>query len=197
MAATETEPNVVFDKEKFLSVVHWVCHFFKGREEQLGRTKLHKILYFADMLCFVDSGRPLTGVDYIKQPYGPTARYLGWALRALVDAKLIEISRHDYFGLQKFDFVSKAEPRTNMIADREATLLAEVCDFVAGRSAKEITEISHAEPWAWVKFGERIPYGSAYRLAPDRRTPSGEDVAWGHNAAAEIGEAAFNASAPR
>lgn len=191
------EPNVSFDRQKFLAVVHWICHHFRERPEQLGRTKLHKILYFADMLCFIESGTALTGVEYVKQPFGPTARYLGWALRELSDADQIEIKTSDYFGLRKYDFLSKAEPRSNILSEHEKALLGEVCDFVSGHTAKEIAELSHAEPWIHVAYGEPIPYGAAYRLIADRRTPSPDDISWGRRAVAEVGRAAFDAKSPR
>ena len=46
------------------------------------------------------------------------------------------------------------------------TLLKEVADFVRGKSAKEISEISHNAAWDAAELGEVIPYTTALKLAP-------------------------------
>ena len=66
---SEDSGSVQFDREKFLEAVHYICTHCDPRE--LGRVKLHKILYFADMLHYVGYGRPLTGEEYQKQNSAP------------------------------------------------------------------------------------------------------------------------------
>src|SRR6266849_9373459 len=65
----DVDEQIQFDRAKLLDVVHYVCA--KVPVPELGRVKLHKNLYFADMLHFAATGRPLTGVEYQKQPFGP------------------------------------------------------------------------------------------------------------------------------
>ena len=62
------ESYITFDEDKFSKVVHSVCS--KCEPDRLGNVKLHKILYFADMLNFAASGTPRTGADYVKQRFG-------------------------------------------------------------------------------------------------------------------------------
>jgi hypothetical protein len=45
-------------------------------------------------------------------------------------------------------------------------LVKEVADFVRGKSAREISEISHNAAWESVELGEAIPYFTALRLVP-------------------------------
>ena len=78
-AVVSLDEDIQFDRRKLLSVVHCICA--TGPVEELGRVKLHKILYFADMLHYAARGQPLTGVEYQKQPFGPAARHLTWALQ--------------------------------------------------------------------------------------------------------------------
>jgi hypothetical protein len=66
------DPNPKVDLQKLKDVVHYICA--QCRQDELGNVKLHKILYFADMLHFLGSNRPLTGVEYQKQSFGPVAR---------------------------------------------------------------------------------------------------------------------------
>lgn len=168
----DPEQAIRFDKEKFLAAVLWIVQRFSAEPDKLGKTKLHKILYYADMLSFADTGEPLTGAEYQKQAHGPTARYLAWALRELETAGKIETFKRSYFGTTKLDLRAIDHTKSHLISNYEAELLEDVCEFVSGFSAKEISEISHALPWQIVEMGQRIPYGSAVWLWP-------QDIAFG------------------
>lgn len=178
MVAVRTERGVEFDREKFLDAIHFIIHFCQSKPEVLGKTKLHKCLYYSDMLHFVVEGKPLTGVDYVKAQFGPTARYLEWGLKTLRERGQISVRTEDYFGLGKFVFVSEQAPQSNRLSQEEKALIAEVIAFVCERTAREISEISHAAPWQNANMGERIPYSSAHLLLPPTRQPSERDIAY-------------------
>ncbi|MEN5083917.1 Panacea domain-containing protein [Bosea sp. TWI1241] len=162
-----------FDREKFKAALHYLC---RHADEDFGRVKLHKALYFADMLHFVDKGEPLTGVDYVKQQFGPTARHLKWGLDELVREGALRVSQERYFGLPKYVFRSLREPASNHLSDDDRTLLDEVLKFVADHSATAISELSHNEAWHAFETGEVIPYETAYWLVPTEVTD--EDMIW-------------------
>lgn len=172
----QTERGIEFDREKFLDAIHFVIHACKGRPELLGKTKLHKCLYYSDMLHFVTTGRALTGAEYIKAQFGPTARYLEWGLKALRERGQVSVHQEDYFGLGKFVFTSNAEPRTNRLSEDEKALMGEVIAFVCEKTAREISEISHAAPWQSAAMGDRISYSTAHLLLPPTRQPSERDI---------------------
>jgi len=153
-----------FDREKFKEAI-WVIASHCPAEE-LGNVKLHKILYFADMLTFLDEGRPLTGVEYLKQKFGPTARYLTAAVSEMVDEGVLSIEETDYHGFMKKSYVPHGMPHMARLSESEVTLLKDVADFVRGKSAKEISEISHNAAWDAAELGEVIPYTTALKLAP-------------------------------
>lgn len=163
----------VFDPEKFKAVVHYLCHH---AGDDMGRVKLHKALYFADMVHFIDQGRPLTGVDYQKQQFGPTARHLKWALDALSNENAIEVSKEDYFGLPKYRFKSNSTPGANALSNAEHALLDEVIAFTRNHNATALSEISHNEAWQAFAIGDVIPYETAYWLIPTEVTD--DDMIW-------------------
>jgi uncharacterized phage-associated protein len=164
MAISNQEGDIRFDYEKFLVVVHHICNACAG--DELGRVKLHKILYFADFLSYLETGTPLTGEDYLKQKYGPTARHLGKALRDLESAGALKIESQPFHGYVKHTFSSLRTPENNRLSAEETTLLREVMAFVCRQTASQISEFSHSEPWTLVDVGERIPYFSAYGMVP-------------------------------
>ena len=158
------EDYIRFDPDKLRDVVHFICA--RCQPDELGNVKLHKILYFADMMKFVSSGQPLTGVDYIKQQFGPTARYLTSALSELGKQGLVRVDTLDYFGFEKKRYVSLADPDTSRLSNEDIQLLSDVMDLICARSAKEISELSHDVAWRAARMGERIPYAAALALQP-------------------------------
>jgi hypothetical protein len=178
----DLDERIQFDRAKLLDVIHYVCA--KVPTAELGRIKLHKALYFADMLNFAATGRPLTGVEYQKQAFGPVARHLSWAVRTLAEAGRLEVRRRNYFGFPKDDFVSLKAPDMSRLSSNEVQLIDDVTDFVCARSAREISELSHNAAWESVAIGERIPYYTAFDLQPVEITD--EDVEWGASEARRI-----------
>lgn len=162
-----------FNREKFKAVVHYLCS--RG-DSDFGRIKLHKALYFADMLHFIDSARPLTGVDYVKQQYGPTARYLKWALDELEKDGKLAVDRQDYFGFPKDRFRTLRQPATNLLSENETRLLDDTLRFIGNYSATAISELSHNEAWHAFGIGDVIPYETAYWLVPTE--VSDDDLQW-------------------
>jgi hypothetical protein len=174
--------QIQFDRSKFLDVVHYICA--KIPVEELGRARLHRALYLADMLRFTASGQPLTGEDYQKQPFGPSARHLPWALDTLQDGGALAVTGRTYFGFPKEDFVSRRDPDLTRLTVEELRLIDDVTDFVRGRSAREISELTHGAAWEMLAVGDRIPYFTAFYFYPV--AVSDEDVAWGEAEARRI-----------
>lgn len=179
------EPYIQFDEDKFTDAVHFVCELFSDRPEALGQVKLHKILYFADMTSFHDRGVPLTGCEYQRQPFGPTARYLGKALRTLEREERVTVSLSQVYGYRKARFDVTQPFRSNRLSDYEQKLLTDVAGWASGLTAIEISEISHDLPWQSVRQGERIDYVTAAWLFPSKG-PSARDKAWAEDAAGLI-----------
>jgi uncharacterized phage-associated protein len=173
----QMDESIQFDRQKFEDVIHFICHRCRDRVNELGKVKLHKILYFADMLTYLETGQPLTGAEYNKQGFGPVARHLSAALRALEKAGRVRAEERTYFGFPKFDFISTSDPNLSRLSAHERALLDELIAFVCSKSAAEISELSHKEPWRLTNLGERIPYYSAYLLVPAEVTDADRDWA--------------------
>ena len=171
-SATE---EIQFDRDIFLEAIHHICA--RCDPQALGRVKLHKILYFADMLHYVADGRPLTGEEYQKQKFGPVAKHLSWALKELSRQGRIRLATSDYYGFPKLEVQATQVPRPDRLDDRDVSLLDEVADFVCGHSAKEISDLSHNAAWQVAEMGETIPYFTALGLFPAEVTD--DDVTWG------------------
>jgi uncharacterized phage-associated protein len=161
-----------FDREKFKDAVHFVIHHVGGNggRDSLSTAKLHKTLYYSDILRFLDTGQPLTGEDYLRQRFGPTARHLAWAIQELEKEERVSVSRVNYFGYAKSEYEAAAALRSNRLANDEIALITHVIEFVCQHTAHEISEFSHDEVWSSVAMGERIPYYAAFAMLPAELT---------------------------
>lgn len=70
-----------FDREKLKAAILYACR--RCGPNRLGAVKLHKVLYYSDMLRYVQSGRSITGSTYRKRPLGPTCDQLLGTLKDL------------------------------------------------------------------------------------------------------------------
>ncbi|MBL8903898.1 MAG: SocA family protein [Rhizobiales bacterium] len=154
-----------FDKEKLKAVILHVCA--KCDPSNLGAIKLHKVLYFSDMLRYANVGDSITGSTYRKRPLGPTCEQLLGTLSELQRVGALEITRVNYFGYLKKQFSAKVKPDTNRLSADELALLDEVIEFVCdANSAKTISEFSHNRAWDMVEFGDIIEYKSVFQIFP-------------------------------
>lgn len=169
-----------FDRAKLKAVILYTCS--KCEASQLGAVKLHKVLYYADMIHYAHVGVPLTGATYRKRPFGPTCDELLPLLRELNNQGAIEIRDVDYFGFVKREYIAVESPETDRFSDIEKQLLNEVIEFVCfNNSAKTISEFSHNRAWEIANFGEVLPYNSVFHIFPTQVSP--ETMEW---ASAEV-----------
>ena len=155
--------TVQFDYLKFRDVVHVIAE--RCPSDRLGRVKLHKTLYFADMFSYVGTGKALTGAEYRRQPKGPMATALGRALRDLEREGLVRVIREDYFGFQKDRFVVEKPANRSRLSPHELALLEEVIQFTClDNSARSISELSHTPAWDSVETGGVMPYSRAHLM---------------------------------
>jgi hypothetical protein len=175
--------SMQFDREKFKTVILYTC--YKCEAHQLGAVKLHKVLYYADMLHYAHVGTPMTGSTYRKRAHGPTSDDLLPILRELEKTGAINVRDVDYFGYRKKEYVARDSAEIERLGDIEIELLDEVIDFVCrNNSAKTISEYSHNRAWEMAEFGEVLPYHSAFHIFPTQVSP--EVMDWARNEAKQL-----------
>jgi hypothetical protein len=175
-----------FDREKMRAVILRVCHACDPAD--LGAVKLHKVLYYLDMLNYAHQRRAITGATYRKRPNGPASDQLLFILRDMERAGDIRISEVDYHGYLKREFIPLVEEPSGVLNQAELSLLDDIVDFVCRHNtARSISEFSHSLPWEMADMGGEIPYRSAMLLFPMQPSPEAFD-------AVEQGMSEFEAS---
>jgi hypothetical protein len=172
-----------FDRAKLKAVILYTCA--RSDQGQLGAVKLHKVLYYADMLRYAETGTPLTGATYRKLPFGPTCDQLLSSLAELAAEGAIETRETPYFGYIKKEYLVRRSAEINRMNEDELKLLDEVIDFVCiNNSARTISEYSHNRAWELAEPGQIIPYSSVIHLFPTQA--SKEALEWGAAQAGKI-----------
>ncbi len=165
-----------FDRQKFKALIHYVIS--RCPPDSVGRTKLNKTGFYADMLSYLQLGRPMTFETYVKQSHGPTATHLQSCLRELISEGAIEEHLVSYFNFSKFQYVSKYEPDLSRFTAPEKELVDEVSDFVClHHTARSISEFSHTDAWQSARHGEELPYFAATELLAEGDVEE-SDIAW-------------------
>jgi hypothetical protein len=172
--------SLQFNRQKLKNLVLLVCNSCQPSE--LGGVKLHKVLYFSDMLYYAATRRPITGETYVKQTFGPVAKHLPIIIRELVAEGRLEESFVNYYGFSKREFRAAREPDLSHFAADELATVRDVVEFVCRKNtAKTISEFSHTRVWEAAEMGEELPYFTVYAMYPAEI--SEDYLAWGHKEA--------------
>ena len=157
--------NFVVDRIKLTEAVCLIIDSCNPRD--LGAVKLHKVLYYSDMLHYLESGAPITGSRYRKRPFGPTCDHLLGVLAELEAMGDLRIEEADHFGYKKKEFRLLRKRNYTNLSDREIALLGEMLQFVCYQNtARSISDFSHDIVWDMVDFGQDIPYHSVLNWLP-------------------------------
>ncbi|WP_416268832.1 Panacea domain-containing protein [Burkholderia cepacia] len=159
------------DRQKLVEAVL----FFATNVKKLGKVKLFKLLYFLDFEHFRDTGRSVTGMDYVAWKMGPVPEALHNELSAL------DTSGGEWFG--KVEFGTRQTRNGPMLhiqplgafdqsffTKRELRILERLATEFKNSDANDMIEATHLEnlPWnqVYVKEGKKrghIPYEYALR----------------------------------
>ena len=112
-----TEGNV-----KLAYLMHyivWKCH----DPTTLGATKLNKVLFYSDTFAYIDLGKSITGVKYIKRQFGPVPdpKDFFQARESLHNDQKIAITKNLYHGMPQVQFVALQRPDISIFTSGSAT----------------------------------------------------------------------------
>ena len=164
----ESHPEIntgfkAFDREKLFQLVQ----FFAERMKPF-KTKLNKLLFYADFAHFRETGQSITGLKYTAIQYGPVPNNYDILFGSLSAMDFINIE----YDMTKYGEVERILPNPTHQFDpsKLSTSEMETVQLVANRfksiSASKIAEISHQEP-AWkdnIEGKNIIPFHYAFWL---------------------------------
>lgn len=139
------------------------------RVNNLGTTKLWKLIFFIDAKAVRDLGEPLTGSDFIKYEHGPVPSRGEKHLRQLMRDGDVSTSPRDIGGKTLNEVKSARAADLSVFSDAERTLIDDVCVELGRKSAVALSELSHQEPsWHYAEMmGKLAPELIAYGAKED------------------------------
>lgn len=119
-----------------------ILFFCKGGQL---KTKLNKLLFYADFKHFKENAVSITGARYAHLQHGPVPDNYEFFFAALTHSRQIEVNEIQIYKYYGENFVSTIEPDLSMFEASELKILAEIKDFFKNFTATQVRDFSHKE----------------------------------------------------
>lgn len=147
--------------------------YFVKETKYCGVTKLFKLLYFLDFTHYRQTGKPVTGLNYVTWPKGPAPKDLWVEIQnGLKDvlADSVTFNSPDPSEDKKLTkIVATRKLDGRYFTKREKRILDELAFIYREATAREMVEITHlkGKPWFTVKKASGLDVEIPYDLAID------------------------------
>lgn len=137
--------------------------------ENLGLTKLWKLIYFVDSRAVREFGEAVTGSEFIKYQHGPVPSRGEKHLKQLVKKEEVTTTPREAGGMTLNEVKAIRKPDLTVFSGDELTLIEKVCVELGRKTAKTLSDISHLEPaWHYAAMMDKLsPELIAYGQAED------------------------------
>lgn len=151
------------DEGKFKELVLYIAE--KSQlDPKFGRTKLNKILFYADFMAYRLHKRPITGLEYRALQKGPVPRRMPAILEQMKQAGILAEQTIQYYDLTQTRQIALRPADLSNFSGTEIALVDKIIQDLWDRNATGVSVLSHKFPgWkAAIKEEESIPYDIAY-----------------------------------
>jgi putative zinc finger/helix-turn-helix YgiT family protein len=138
-----------------------------AEQPRMWRTKLNKLLFYADFLHAKRSGAPISGARYVRMQFGPVPADFYTLQAMLVDGASLDEIAAEEGDCTGSVFIARRPADRSRFSECELETLDYVAHYFADWSASRIAVYSHQEPgWLETKDRETIPldYAASLRL---------------------------------
>ena len=123
----------------------------------LGRTKLNKLLYYADYEWSRSHGASLTGETYVAMQFGPVPKHIQETLKRLEKAGAIRVEKAKAGIYDQDRYIVLKGPDLMVFTGEELNHLNSVARRFEFWTAKQMSELTHEDwPWQSTRLGEEI-----------------------------------------
>jgi len=151
---------VRFNIDKFFQALKFFCF-----NDEVPKTKLMKLLFYADFKHFKDNGVSICGVQYAHATHGPIPDQFETWLVAITDWVKLLNCQEKQFGDHVGEVYTSGDPIVSVFSTSELASLAVVKNLFASFNANQIRKFSHQEKgYQATCDGEIISYQYAQEL---------------------------------
>jgi hypothetical protein len=132
------------------------------KDDAFGAVKLNKLLFRADFNAYLQTGKPITGVEYFALENGPAPRTIKKLLSFMERRGEIAVRKKDYFGKEQHRVLPLRSPDMSRFSVDEVNLVFRLIQRYWGESGTSMSNESHEFlGWSSAKLRETIPYSVA------------------------------------
>ncbi len=154
----------VFDYDKLCAMVL----YFACESQELLKTKLMKLLNYADMVFYKENGVSMSGLKYIHLPYGPVPENFDLLLGKMAADDVIHIDVLYNNGYEKHRIIPDADASNDVLCEAEISVLKRIFDKFKEFGSVEISNYSHKEKgYTQTRQGQIISYKYAKDIVLD------------------------------
>jgi len=163
-------PNVSIDsgfKQLDLVKLANVVLYFASNISDMWKTKLNKLLFYSDFICFKELTVSITGLRYLKSDFGPVPQDYETVIASLKMLGFVDIvPTETAYNVNGGDIIKPLDCYDpDVFKPEELEVLEIVRKKFSEFSSREISEYSHQEKgWVVTPFYEAISYGYASEL---------------------------------
>ena len=147
-----------FDYEKVCAMVLYFAH----KSTELLKTKLMKLLNYADMIFYKENGISMSGLKYAHLPYGPVPEYFDMLLGKMAADHVVHIEVVYDNGYEKHQVVPECDCPDDLFSEEELEVLDRIYNKFKDFGSVDISNYSHKEKgYSSTRQGEIISYAYA------------------------------------
>jgi len=148
------------DLTKLYNIIFYFC------KDGVPKTKLNKLLFYADFKHFKEYALSITGAEYAHIPFGPAPDNYEMYYASLNSQKSIEFIEQPYSSGYVGEIIKATkEPDLNLFSPSELRIIASVVEDFTEYTANGITDFSHKElGYQETNNGDLISYKYAAEL---------------------------------
>lgn len=163
--------GIILEPEKYKTVLHYIINKC-GMKKNVGRTVIHKLLYFSDFNFYELYETSLTGEKYIKLINGPVSTNFPDLKDELLNEGKIEENKD----FKPYKYTSLEEPDISVLNENEINVIDDVIDTISSMNAREVSDYSHGDlPWSIAEEKEELDYEYVFYRTPEYSVREYED----------------------
>jgi DNA-binding XRE family transcriptional regulator/uncharacterized phage-associated protein len=150
------------DLNKYRQMILAFLRKAKESGETIKKTKLAKLLYFADFASYYFNNKSMSGLAYRKIEFGPVPDVYFRILDELAEEEKIDIHKvvdgeRTMFEISE-TFVSEIE-KLDLLSEKENNLIENIWKKWQKASTNQIVQYTHNQnPYKSVEYGQIVPY---------------------------------------
>ncbi|MFM9278581.1 type II TA system antitoxin MqsA family protein [Paenibacillus jiagnxiensis] len=127
------------------------------------KTKLMKLMWYADFLMYKRNFTSITGMVYVHKPYGPVPKDHDFLLSCLETLGEIRISTEESNnGYTRITIKSNKQPNESYFTDKEISVIKDILTFFEDYNSTKISNFAHeTDAWKQTKEDQIISYDYA------------------------------------